>query len=139
MASWLKRLPGLAHDAGELGGALVGGQAEELHQLVDGPAQAPGVEDLEQEAVAGVVGDVEGFDGVVDAAGVVGERQGAVHRRDHLRQAAGLERRGHDDDVGGGVAEAGEALVEVAHGDPVVEAVHARRCGGSGAGTRRWR
>jgi len=72
--------------------APFGGQGVEAQRFLDAPAQAFGVEVLEKEAVAAVGGGIVLGHGVVEAAGVVGDRQAAVFRRDHLRQAAGLER-----------------------------------------------
>ena len=57
--------------------------------------------------------EVEVIDGVVDAAGVVGDGEGAVFGADHLGESAGFEAGGHDHEVGGGVAEAGERFVEI--------------------------
>ncbi len=95
----------------------------ELHGLIDGPAEAAGVEYLEGKAIAGILGGIEGEGGVVDASGVVDDGEGAVFRADHLGEAAGLEGAWHEHEIGSGVAEAGEGLGEVGDGDAIVEAV----------------
>jgi len=57
----------------------------------------------EAEAVAGPGAGVVGDDGVAQAAGLAHERQGAVAHGGELGEAAGLEERGHEEEVGGGV------------------------------------
>ena len=115
---------GLPHDPLNLLFLLVGRLAEEIHRAVDTPAQATGVKNIEAEAVAAVALDIEGLDRVVQAAGVVGDGERAVLRSDHLWQPAGLEGRRHQDEVRRGVADVGQAFVEVADRDAVVQAVH---------------
>lgn len=74
----VKALLAFGHDAGDVACFGLGGEAVELHGLVDGPAEAAGVVGVEAEAVAGVVFEVEGGDGVVEAAGVADDGEGAV-------------------------------------------------------------
>ena len=69
-----------------------------------------GVVRLEGEAVAFAVAAVA--DGVLEAAGLADDRDGAVAQRDHLGQAAGLALRGHQEEVGAGVDLSREARVE---------------------------
>ena len=99
---------GLLHDAFDLGIFVVGRELVELHGLIDGPAESVGVEVLEEEAVAVVLVNVEVPDGVLEAAGGVGDGKGTVSGPDHLRQPAGLEGRGHEDEVGPSVAQVRE-------------------------------
>ena len=51
------------------------------------------------EAVACVIEHVVGLDGVLEAAGLADHGCGAIAHGDELREAAGLERGGHEQDV----------------------------------------
>ena len=100
----------------------------EADRFIDGPAEAGCVEVLEEDAVAAVLLGVERIDGVVNAAGVVGESERAEFRTDHLGQATRLEPRRHDHEVGRGVAKMGERLREVRHRHPPVKMVPVHEC-----------
>ena len=104
----------LVHDAFHLGRTDGLGLVEEAHGLGRGPLEAAGVVNLEEEPVAAVGGDVQVGDGVVDAAGVMGHRQGAVDRADHLGQPAGFEARRHENEIGGPIGQAGQVFVKFA-------------------------
>ena len=67
------------------------GRIIKIHGLVDGIEEAIGVKDFKQKAVAGIVFNIQIFDGIMDPAGITGHRKGAVKRCYHLRKAAGLE------------------------------------------------
>ena len=93
----------------------------EAERLFNSPAQAIGIEILEEHSIATVFLDIERIDRVVKPAGVVRDRQAAVLRRDHLGESAGFERRWHEDEVTSCIGEVGELFVEVPHGDAVME------------------
>ncbi len=103
--------------------SLLGRQLVKAHGLLDGPEQPVGVEHVEEKTVARAGAGVQVRDGVVQAAGVVHHRQRAVDGGDHLRQAAGLEPRGHEDEIRRGVGQVLQLLVEVADRHPLVELV----------------
>ena len=84
-----------------------------------------GIDIGEGEAVALAGVAVVGMDGVLQTAGLADDRQGAVAQGDQLRQAAGLECGGHQEQIGSSVdlmgqlvvhAEAGGELMRIAVG-----------------------
>ena len=68
-----------------------------------------------------MVNQIQVLDGVVQPAGVVDDRKTAVILAGHLRQAAGLEQRRHQDEVRRRERQVRQPLVKVAHRDPFVE------------------
>ena len=67
------------------------GQIIKFHGLVDGIEKAIGVKGFKQKAVAEIVFNIQIFDGIMDPAGIMAYRKGAVKRGYHLRKTAGLE------------------------------------------------
>lgn len=120
----VEALFGFVHDAMDDGVFIHWIPAEEFDGFVDGPAQALAAVVLEAEAVAEFAVVVEVVDGVVDAACIVDDWQGAIEWCGHLWEAAWLEARRHDDEVRTCVGEAGEWLIEGLHGDDALEVVH---------------
>jgi len=101
-------LLGLDHDASDLGILLFDRELVEIESLIDGPAEAFRGEVLKEEAVTGVVVEIEVLDGILESAGGVRDGQGAVSGSNHLGESAWFEGRGHEDKVRPSVAEVGE-------------------------------
>ena len=60
-------------------------------------------------------------DRIMDAAGVMDDRQRAIYGGDHLGQAAGFKQRRHQNKIRGSVCQMCEIFIEIADGDPVVK------------------
>lgn len=67
------------------------GRIIKVHGLVDGIKEAIGVKGFKQKAVAEIVFNIQIFDGIMDPAGIMGHRKGAVKRGNHLRKTAGFK------------------------------------------------
>lgn len=120
----VEALLGLRHDPGQVALSDLGGKAVELHRLVASPAKAACVEVAKEKAVAGLGFWIEGVDGVVEAAGIVGDGEGSIFRADHLGESARLEEGRHEDEIRSGVGLVGEIFAEIGHGDAVGDPVH---------------
>ena len=113
----------LCHNALEVSDLNVGGKVAKLHRPVDRPAKPAGIMEFKEKPVAGICRRIERSDGVSQTAGGMDNGQAAVAQSDHLGQAAGLEGRGHEGEIGGRVAETGKRIMKSADRHAVMKAV----------------
>ena len=99
------------------------GQIIKVHGFVDGIEEAIGVKGFKQKAVAGIVFNIQIFDSIMDSAGIMGHRKGAVKRGYHLRKAAGLETRGHQDKIPSRVRKMLQPVIKIADCHAVLKSV----------------
>lgn len=111
------------HDTGDLRIPEIFGEAVESHRLIDGPREGVGIVVVENETVAGILGDIEMPDRIVEPARIVDDRQGAVEGADHLGETARFEAGWHEDEIRSGVTDSGERFVEVGDGHPILNAM----------------
>lgn len=117
----IEALLAFGHDA--LEGACFGGRFESIkvHGLIDGPAKAAGVVGIEAKAVAGLGFKVELADGVVKAAGVADDGEGAVDGGGHLGESAGFKEGGHEHEIGGRKRLMREGFIKITDGYTLIE------------------
>jgi len=113
----------LLHDTTNLQLLFVLGSTVKQHGLFDRPHQSGGIVSFEQKAVAGMLFHVKMADGVMNATGIVGNRQGAVDRGDHLRQAAGFKPGRHQDKISGPVSAVLQVLAEIANRHAILKSM----------------
>ena len=95
------------------------GQIIKVHGLFDGIEEAIGVKGFKQKAVAGIVFNIQIFNGIMDPAGILGHRKGAVNRSDHLGQAAGLKFRRYQNKIGRRVGQVLHLKIKITNRHPI--------------------
>ena len=119
----VEALERLRHDTRDFAFADVRGLCPERHRLIHCPEEAVGIVGVEDEAVAARMVHVQHLHRVVQTARVVRHRERTVDGRLHLRQAARLEERRHEQEVRPSEAQLREASVKVVHTDAPLEAM----------------
>ena len=86
-------------------------RAVQVHRLGDDILHIEGAVIGENEAVAVLLAQLAGADGVGQAAGLTHDRHRTVAHGDHLRKSAGLGAGGHQEEVAAGIDAVGQGLI----------------------------